>query len=97
MPAAYRKAIRDAVYEGLCGQESVARKVADMTRYAWIRYWTRRAERAAVAVLHTLDDRTLRDIGLDRREIEPMVRGAQARERRVCWTPAGHCGLPGCC
>jgi uncharacterized protein YjiS (DUF1127 family) len=77
------------------GRDSVSRKVADVTRHAWSRYWTRRAERAAVAVLHTLDDRALKDIGLDRSEIESMVR-AQAAERRVCWAPAGYCGIPGC-
>jgi uncharacterized protein YjiS (DUF1127 family) len=76
---------------------SVGRKVADMTQAAWNLYWTRRAERAAIAVLGALDDRALKDIGVDRGEIESVVRGPTAGERRICWTPTDACGVPGCC
>jgi uncharacterized protein YjiS (DUF1127 family) len=78
------------------GRGSVGRKMADMTRHAWTLYWTRRAERAAIAVLYALDDRALKDIGLDRSEIESVVVGAAPGERRICWAPADACGVPGC-
>jgi uncharacterized protein YjiS (DUF1127 family) len=69
-----------------------------MTQRVWTRYWTRRAERATVAVLQTLDDRTLEDIGLDRSEIESLVLATPPGERRLCWAPAPEgCGVSGCC
>ena len=82
---------------GLAERHSVGRRMADMTRHAWSRYWTRRAERAAIAVLHTLDDRSLKDIGLDRSEIESVVSSAAPGERRVHWASARSCGAPRCC
>ena len=57
------------------GRTSVGRRVADMAQHAWSRYWTRRAEHATVGLLHGLDDRALKDIGLDRSEIESVVYG----------------------
>jgi uncharacterized protein YjiS (DUF1127 family) len=84
------------------GRTSVGRRVADMAQHAWSRYWTRRAEHATVGLLHALDDRALRDIGLDRSEIESVVHNASRGERRICWTPipaaqrAAQCGAPGC-
>jgi uncharacterized protein YjiS (DUF1127 family) len=44
----------------------------------WEAYWTRRAKRAAVALLRGLDDRILHDIGIDRSEIESVVYGKSA-------------------
>ncbi len=44
----------------------------------WEAYWTRRAKRAAVALLRGLDDRILHDIGIDRSEIESVVYGKGA-------------------
>jgi uncharacterized protein YjiS (DUF1127 family) len=76
---------------------SVGSKVADMTRRAWAGYWTQRAERATVAVLQALDDRALKDIGLDRSEIESVVHSTNPGERRICWAPTGECGVQGCC
>jgi len=46
-------------------------------------YWQRRAENATIAVLQALDDRALRDIGMDRSEIESVV--CSAGDRRICW------------
>ena len=84
------------------GRTSVGRRVADMAQHAWSRYWTRRAEHATVGLLHALDDRALKDIGLDRSEIESVVYNASRGERRICWAPmpatqpAARCGAPGC-
>ena len=64
------------------GRASVGRRVADMAQHAWSRYWTRRAEHATVGLLHALDDRALKDIGLDRSEIESVVYNASRGERR---------------
>jgi uncharacterized protein YjiS (DUF1127 family) len=41
----------------------------------WRAYWERRARRATVLILNSLDERTLRDIGLARSEIESCVYG----------------------
>jgi uncharacterized protein YjiS (DUF1127 family) len=49
---------------------------------AWRNYWRRRAARATLQILHALDDRTLKDIGIDRSEIESVVCSAP-RERLV--------------
>jgi len=48
---------------------------------AWATYWSAQARRATVMVLRSLDDRTLKDIGMDRSEIESVVY-ARAGERR---------------
>lgn len=48
---------------------------------AWAAYGAARQRRAAVAALHGLDDRSLRDIGLDRSEIEWAVNGRNGRDR----------------
>ena len=53
----------------------IGRKVAHLTQRAWTCYWARRAANATVAILHGLDDRALKDIGLDRSEIESVVYG----------------------
>jgi uncharacterized protein YjiS (DUF1127 family) len=63
---------------------SIRRKVAHLTQRAWSCYWTRRAANATVAVLHALDDRALKDIGLDRSEIESVVYG----DGSACCGPA---------
>ena len=59
---------------------SVLRRVLDAVKRAWVGYWTHRARRATVFALHALDDRTLKDIGMDRSEIESVVY-AQPRDR----------------
>jgi uncharacterized protein YjiS (DUF1127 family) len=84
------------------GRASVGRRVADMAQHAWSRYWTRRAEHATVGLLHALDDRALKDIGLDRSEIESVVYNASRGERRIYWArmpaaqPAPRGGALGC-
>jgi uncharacterized protein YjiS (DUF1127 family) len=51
-------------------------------RKAWSAYWQRRAQAATMAVLSSLDDRTLKDLGLHRSEIGSLVYGTR-RERRL--------------
>jgi uncharacterized protein YjiS (DUF1127 family) len=51
--------------------------VLQLTQRAWAAYWAHRAERATVAMLRSLDDRALKDIGLDRSEIESVVYGGR--------------------
>jgi len=86
-----------ADWPGERSSAGLGRKAADVARHAWIWYWTRRAEHAAVAILQALDDRSLKDIGLDRSEIESVVHGARPGERRVCRGLEQDCGAVGCC
>ena len=60
-------------------------RMLGLSRRAWAAYWTRRAEQATVAILHSLDDRSLKDIGIDRSEIESVVYAArhERQERRI--------------
>jgi uncharacterized protein YjiS (DUF1127 family) len=55
---------------------------------AWRRYWAWRATRAAVVALHALNAHELKDMGIDRSEIESVVYGGtpgrhRASERRI--------------
>ncbi len=52
----------------------------------WKSYWLGRGRRATVFMLRSLDEHTLRDIGVDRSEIESVVHG-EAAERRHCYVP----------
>jgi uncharacterized protein YjiS (DUF1127 family) len=51
---------------------------------AWRGYWQRRAKRATVELLHSLDDRTLHDIGVSRNEIPSLVYGRHG-DRTRCY------------
>jgi uncharacterized protein YjiS (DUF1127 family) len=65
---------------------SLAHHVLGLARRAWTAYWTRKAEQATLVILRSLDDRTLKDIGMDRSEIESVVRTAscsRSAERRI--------------
>jgi uncharacterized protein YjiS (DUF1127 family) len=59
------------------GQRLVTR-----SRRLWRTYWNRRARRATVLMLEALDDRSLKDIGLSRSEIRPVVLGGDADRSR---------------
>jgi uncharacterized protein YjiS (DUF1127 family) len=59
---------------------TLAGGTGDRIARAWRRYWQRQAKRATVELLQSLDDRTLRDIGLARCEITSVVYG-RAGER----------------
>jgi uncharacterized protein YjiS (DUF1127 family) len=54
----------------------------------WRAYWAQRARRTTAFLLRSLDDRTLADIGLERSEIESVVRdksGQRLRAYRPNW------------
>lgn len=54
---------------------SLAERLAIAVRRLWNGYWSDRLARAAVLMLHALDDRQLEDIGVARGEIETLVYG----------------------
>src|SRR5438128_1078751 len=54
---------------------TLAARAGNRIADAWHAYWQRRARRAAVELLHSLDDRTLHDIGVGRSEISSVVYG----------------------
>jgi uncharacterized protein YjiS (DUF1127 family) len=54
---------------------TLAARAGSRIARAWRTYWQRRARRATVDLLHSLDDRTLRDIGVGRNEITSLVYG----------------------
>jgi uncharacterized protein YjiS (DUF1127 family) len=53
-----------------------------MVRRWWRAYWNRRARLATVLILQSLDDRTLRDIGISPGEIESCVYGKWGDRKR---------------
>jgi uncharacterized protein YjiS (DUF1127 family) len=61
---------------------AVSQSIKYWVRRAWAGYWDRRARAATVSILRSLDDCTLRDIGMDRSEIESVVYGRRGERRR---------------
>lgn len=57
------------------GRATLAARAANRIAQTWQAYWQRRARRAAVELLQSLDDRTLHDIGVGRSEITSVVYG----------------------
>jgi len=55
-------------------QSSTAHRLADLSKGLWQAYRRRRSERATINALHALGDSVLHDIGIDRSEIESVVR-----------------------
>jgi uncharacterized protein YjiS (DUF1127 family) len=49
--------------------------LAAVAAKAWNGYWDYRANRAAVALLQSMDGQALHDIGINRSEIESVVYG----------------------
>jgi uncharacterized protein YjiS (DUF1127 family) len=56
-------------------------RAAAALRRGWRTYWERRARRATLLILHALDERTLRDIGISPSEIHSCVY-SNSRDRR---------------
>ena len=63
---------------------TLAARAGSRIAKAWRTYWQRRARRATVDLLHSLDDRTLRDIGVGRNEITSLVYGRPG-DRTRCY------------
>ncbi len=61
---------------------TLAARVDAVVRRAWQAYWKRRARRATVLILCSLDRRTLRDMGIHPSELESCVYGKGDRLRR---------------
>ena len=85
------RALRDVIGGGVRALRAAAasaliRAVAEATiataRKWWRAYALWRERKAAVRELHALDDRTLRDIGVNRSEIEWVVYGRDATRLR---------------
>jgi uncharacterized protein YjiS (DUF1127 family) len=51
------------------------RRLASLLRYAWLQYRQWRTESEAVRHLRRIDDHLPDDVGIDRREIDAVVRG----------------------
>ena len=64
-------------------QLSVAKRMVQALSAMWRAHIKWQAKRATIAVLHELDERTLKDIGLDRSEIESVVLGATGERLRT--------------
>ena len=56
-------------------QSSGLHRLGAVVTKAWNGYWEYRANRAAVAMLQSLDAQALRDIGINHGEIELVVYG----------------------
>lgn len=50
-------------------------RLAAVVKRSWVAYLRRRIEEAAIALLHAMSDRELKDIGLTRSKIAGAVRG----------------------
>jgi uncharacterized protein YjiS (DUF1127 family) len=66
------------------GTTTLAARAGSTIAKSWRAYWQRRAKRATVEILHSLDDRTLRDIGVGRDEIPSLVYGRRG-DRTRCY------------
>jgi len=61
----------------------LGRALAAGVRHLWHAYWEHQARRATVRMLESLDDRLLKDIGIDRSEIQPAMLGYGLAHVRV--------------
>jgi len=56
-------------------QSSGLHRLGAVVTKAWNGYWEYRANRAAIAMLQSMDGQALHDIGINRSEIESVVYG----------------------
>jgi uncharacterized protein YjiS (DUF1127 family) len=80
--AARARALRGLVDAVLRGLRTAAGAVFAVAGNCWRAYIHRRERNAAVRELRALDDRTLKDIGINRSEIEWVVDGEDATRLR---------------
>jgi uncharacterized protein YjiS (DUF1127 family) len=69
------------------GTATLTARAGSRIAEAWRAYWQRRARQATVELLHSLDERTLRDIGVGRCEIASLVHG-RGGDRTRCYDEA---------
>ncbi len=70
---------------------TLASRVRSIVRAWWRDYWDRRARKATLLILQSLDERTLRDIGINSSEIESCVYSKRCDRQRNYdsrWRPA---------
>ena len=60
--------------ETLTPVASLSHRFGEFASGLWRAYWRRRSQRATISLLHSLQDNVLHDIGIDRSEIESVVR-----------------------
>ena len=82
------RALRTAAIGALLG--AAVETAVTTARKWWRAYSLRRERKAAVRELRALDDRTLRDIGVNRCEIEWVVYGQDATRLRDATSAANH-------
>jgi uncharacterized protein YjiS (DUF1127 family) len=75
------QALRDLFGVVPLALRTLGRALAAAAGHWWTRYLRWRERRAAVSELAALDDRTLKDLGLHRSEIETVISGHEARPR----------------
>lgn len=63
-------------------QSSGLHRLGAVVTKAWSGYWEYRANRAAIAMLQSLDAQALHDIGVSRGEIESVVYGRSREDAR---------------
>lgn len=71
-------------------EPTLLHSTAAALRSAWLAYWQRRARRATVVLLQSLDEPQLRDMGINRSEIESVVYAPPTERRHTyhggaCW------------
>lgn len=70
------------------GRSTLKARAVALARRSWRGYWERRARRATVLILHSLDKRTLHDIGISPSEIQSCVysrSGDRLRRYQETW------------
>jgi uncharacterized protein YjiS (DUF1127 family) len=90
--AARARALRDLAGAVLRPVQTLATAVAAVAGKWWRAYLRRRERNAAVRELRALDDRTLKDIGINRSEIEWVVDGEDATRLRDATIVANRSG-----
>jgi uncharacterized protein YjiS (DUF1127 family) len=64
-------------------EPTLLHSAAAALQLGWRAYWQRRARRASVVLLQSLDEQQLRDIGINRSEIESVVYSPPTERRRT--------------
>ena len=95
LPGAGLRAMRAAVGGGRDLVRALATALAATAERWWAGYVARRARRAAVRELAALDDRTLKDIGVSRSEIESVVYGREVPRPSAKDLAPARCRKPG--